>query len=319
MPGAHPLLRPLPLHLLQIITTPGAHRLKQLLYQRLLQIITTPGVLPLKQLLHQHLLQIIMMPGVLPLKRLRYQHLLQIIVVINNDAWGTHPETPAQNTDAWGSPAQAPAAAPSAQPAPDAWGSPAQATPTSSSDAWNAAAQPSNSGDAWGAVAANSANSNAWGAAPSQPTASPTASAPTQSQSSEPPIISGAMATGYQTIPPGQFCYSGQRRAVPLPAVAGVRAEKRPRMRAVSVPPKSKPRKTPGARKRNSSRQARGERFAPKMNQDLGTRAPQPQAQPPMPAAAGAPEQARWDVPIQERSQNSPRSTPCPIWRHQPR
>ncbi|MBU6451464.1 MAG: roadblock/LC7 domain-containing protein [Cyanobacteria bacterium REEB67] len=215
----------------------------------------------------------------------------------NADAWGAPAQTPAQATpanDAWGAPAQTPAPA---TPANDAWGAPAQtpAPATPANDAWGAAAPATSSSDAWNAAASTSSTAgDAWGAAPQAAgQAGPEAAGDAWTQPApapDQPPITGVMATGYATIPPGQF-------ATPANAGSAIASSG---WGQAPVPPATLDAAQIEAKKNAWSAEAEQletgtwRAFAPKMNADLGAKAP---AAPP-----AAPPGDRWDVPIQERA-----------------
>ena len=204
------------------------------------------------------------------------------------DAWGAPAASTGTTGSAWGGEA-AQSSANSAAPS-DAWGSPASgaADPpiTASGDNWGVVPAPANSaGDAWGNAAASnipepataSSSSDAWNAA-----ATPVA------QDNAP--ITGLMATGYVTIPPGQFA---------TPANAGTAIASSGWGQA-PVPPAALDAAQIEAKKNAWSAEAEQletgtwRAFAPKMNQDLGAKA--------TPPAPPTPSGDRWDVPIQERA-----------------
>ncbi|MBS1993780.1 MAG: roadblock/LC7 domain-containing protein, partial [Cyanobacteria bacterium SZAS LIN-3] len=198
-------------------------------------------------------------------------------------AWGTHPE-PAQSNSAWG-------AQPAAEPA-AAWGSQPEAAP----------AQPATA-DGWGAAASQPA----WGAAPAQPAATTTGESATQNadqgggqwgQPAAPVADTTSMASGYSTIPPGQFA---------TPAAAGSAIASSGWGQA-AVPPaldnsQIEAKKNAWAAEAEQLETGTWKAFAPKMNEGLGGKATSmPAAGPsPMGGAAAAPAGERWDVPIQER------------------
>jgi len=249
----------------------------------------------------------------------------------SNDAWGGQPApapAPASN-DAWGgqpAQAQAPAAEPAAT-AGSGWGTQADMSQpaVSSSDSWGAVQaqpepasapaatgwgtqadmaqpqQPAPASDGWGAAAAQPA----WGAAPAQPAATSTgetAAQPEQwgqGQPVVPPPDTTSIASGYSTIPPGQF-------ATPAAAGSAIASSGWGQTATPLDNSQIEAKKNAWAAEAEQLETGTWKAFAPKMNEGLGGKAPampavgqfqQPQ-QPPSAAPAGE----RWDVPIQERA-----------------